>query len=195
MSPISHEFHKMVGKAFDELKLPDEGFVVLKDPALDENGHKLPLFYQPEDEQESDKDTRLRGKIFTEVDMLVLHKNEIKIVVEIEESNFKPIHLFGKYFASEMSSYYIYRPEKGKGIECWMADEVLFIQLLGSKRIHPDSQKTIKWENVEKAIRKHIKVKTKNITQYCLLYCERNNKESVMMLKRRLRECLEHFLD
>ncbi|MFC2142158.1 hypothetical protein ACFLR7_04415 [Acidobacteriota bacterium] len=188
MSPISHEFHKLIGKAFNELELPDKRFVILKDRACDENGHDLPLFYLSESEERQYKNIKLKGHKFTEVDLLILKDNEIKVIVEIEESNMKPNHLFGKYMAAAMSSFYIYRPGQSKENKCKMADKVQFIQILDSTRTKERSQKFEQWGQVEEAVQKLAETKLNNVIEYKLFCGKKSGSDLESGFKQRLQK-------
>ncbi len=194
MSPISHAFHKMIGRAFDELKLPDKRFVILKDRACDENGHDLPLFYLPEGKS-SWKNFRLRGRKFTEVDSLILKNNVIKVIVEIEETNVKPNHLFGKFMAAAMSSFYIYKPGQNEEYICGMSDKVHFIQILDSTRYLERSQKYEQWKKVEDSIQKSTKMDLNSTFDYKLFFGKRAESDLEPELKQKLLEYMQNLLD
>jgi len=167
MKKIKHPFHKLIGDIISE-NISGEGLRILKDPACDPEGHVLPLYYSKEDEDEgSETANNSRSRIFTNVDSLILKKNEIKVIIEIEESSFEPIHIFGKFFAAAFSSFYSH-PLEGK-IE--MADWVLFVQILDTSNLEKrETAKTEQWKNIKESIKEIIRVMASKIKAYKLFY-------------------------
>jgi len=74
----------------------------LKDSACG-GEHTLPLFCSEE---------RSYATRYACVDLLILKEQKVKVIMEIEESNVKPIHIFGKFLTSAMAKYYIFGKEK-----------------------------------------------------------------------------------
>ena len=124
---------------------------------IDKNGHNLPLFYKGE------KSLATR---FANVDILILDevKKTIKVIIEIEESNVKPLHIFGKVFAATSCSHYIYGNS-----EFEMSDNILFIQVLESKHLEK-SKKSEQWKHVEEAIKNILIVQRNKFQNYKLIY-------------------------
>ena len=85
-----HPFHKIIGDIFSDKNFPNERTTVLKDAACG-GDHTLPLFCS---------DVRSYATRYACVDLMVIKEGKIKVIMEIEESNVKPVHLFGKYLAS-----------------------------------------------------------------------------------------------
>ena len=166
---MKHSFHELIGDIISE-NITGEGLRILKDPACDPDGHILPLYYSKvEDEGESVTVNNSRSRIFTNVDLLILKKNEIKVIIEIEESNFEPIHIFGKFFAAAFSSSYSHYTEAKDFIE--MADSVLFVQILDTENIKiGKTQKPKQWRNIEESIKKIIPIADSKIKAYRLFY-------------------------
>ena len=111
---------------------------------------------------------RSRGTKFTEVDLLILEENKIKVIIEIEESNVKPIHLFGKFLASAMSKYYIYGNKDVSPIG--MAESVFFIQILDTFSLKDESAKYKQWRLIEESIQSIIPVRGRSISKFRLIF-------------------------
>ncbi len=72
------------------------------------------------------------------------------MIGEIEESDAKPVHVFGKFMASALSRYFV---ASAHSSPIGFDDEVHFVQILSSDTLHPtDSSKPDQWSSVEAAI-------------------------------------------
>jgi len=167
---MRHPFHKLIGDIISE-NIKGEDIEVFKDRACDPSprGHVLPLYHSIEEDGKSEAKSSRRARILTNVDSLILKENKIKVIIEIEESNVKPIHLFGKFFASALSSYYSH-PSEDEG-KIGMSNSVLFIQILYTKNLNAEkTQKIYQWENIKKSIENSIKNLKCSIDQYEMYY-------------------------
>jgi hypothetical protein len=106
----------------------------LKDHACDKHGKLIPLYPNA-------SETRIR---FCDVDMLIEVGGTGRVIIEIEESNVKPINILGKFFASAFSSYY----RSTKGDLKPLANRVLFIQVLDSSKLKEESGKRDQWDSI-----------------------------------------------
>ena len=99
-----------------------------------------------------------------------IHKLSLffSVIIEIEESNVKPVHLFGKFLASAMSKYYIYGNKDVSPIG--MAQSVFFIQILETSGLKDVKAKYKQWHLVEESIQGIIPVKESRINKYKLIY-------------------------
>jgi len=150
-----HPFHKIIGDIFTDEKFPIKGIRILKDAACG-GDHTLPLFYS---------DVRSYATRYACVDLMIIKEGTVKVIMEIEESNVKPLHLFGKYLASAMAEYYIYGREK-----IGMDKSVVFIQILDTSRQKRKSARNEQWENVKMSIQSIIPVKGSSIKEYKIFY-------------------------
>ena len=150
-----HPFHKIIGDIFTDENFPFEGIRILKDAACG-GDHTLPLFCS---------DVRSYATRYACVDLMIVKNQKIKVIMEIEESNVKPLHLFGKYLASAMVKCYIYGREK-----IGMDKSVVFVQILDTSKQKSKSVKIDQWENIEKSIRSIIPVKGSSIKEYKIFY-------------------------
>lgn len=169
-------FHKTIGDFFDSLKIP--GAEVRKDTACRRDCVEIDID-MIKDKEEAEKKRRSLPLFlsankswpnkFTEVDILMLYRGKVKVIVEIEESNVKPINILGKFLASALSEYYIYLDEDPVSFD----DSVLFIQILDSSRIIEDkSKKPEQWDIIEQTINRIIPVAGSKINRYKIFYGE-----------------------
>ena len=174
--------HLIIGDLVDEVVRLREKFIVVRDSAcVEKNGHNLPLFYKGEGTATSE---------FTNVDILILDKDEktIKIIIEIEESNMKPIHILGKFLAAASCSHYIYGLDKFE-----MAEDILFIQVLKSK-FENKSKKPEQWMNIEQSIKSILPVlKSKNL-RYKLIFGESMSFKKGEKKREEMVFCVSEFL-
>jgi len=150
-----HPFHKIIGDIFTDENFPFEGIRILKDAACG-GDHTLPLFCS---------DVRSYATRYTCVDLMIIKDQKIKVIMEIEESNVKPLHLFGKYLASAMVKCYIYGREK-----IGMDISVVFVQILDNSRQKRKSARNEQWENVKMSIQSINPVKGSSIKEYKIFY-------------------------
>ncbi|MFC2166951.1 hypothetical protein ACFLQZ_03200 [Acidobacteriota bacterium] len=153
-----HPFHLIIGELVDDTVRSRKNYSVVRDPAcVEKNGHNLPLFYKGEKSSATE---------FTDVDILILNedKKTIKVIIEIEESNVKPLHIFGKVFAAASCSHYIYGEDKYE-----MNEKILFIQVLESKQSEK-SKKPEQWKHVEDAIKNILPVQRNRFLHYKLIF-------------------------
>ena len=151
MKGPEHPFHKIIGDIFNDENFPFEGIRILKDTACG-GDHTLPLFCS---------EVRSYATRYTCVDLMIVKEGKIKVIIEIEESNVKPLHLFGKYLASAMAKYYIYGREK-----TGMDKSVVFIQILDTSKQKSKSARNEQWENVKMSIQSIIPVKGSSMKEY-----------------------------
>jgi hypothetical protein len=121
--------------------------------------------------------------------MLILKDDEVKVIIEIEESGFNPVHLFGKFLASAMSKFYIDPDEEIHE----MADSVLFIQILLAEGKN-GSRKPEQWENIYKSICEIIPVKGSNLKKYELIYGRKKDFAEEREGRDRLISCIKNHL-
>ncbi len=158
MSKDDNLIHKKVGELFKKAIPSNSEFTLLLDSACGGN-QRIPLFCNSKKSRQTE---------FCSVDLLILKRNKIKAIVEIEESNIKPTQTCGKFLTSAISRYYIHGSQTNKPIE--MSDSVLFIQIVDTSRLV--SGKTAKFKQskaIEASINEILPVKGSQIKQYRLL--------------------------
>lgn len=143
--------------------LPRNKYKIIMDQACGgDHHHKNSLYNAPH---------RSHAHRFSDADILILAEGKVKVIAEIEESNVKPIHLFGKFLAGAMSSFYIHSKRDDSPTE--FAEEVLFLQLLNSSGISGEiNTKYKQWGNIKQAIDSVIAAGGTKINKYELIYGE-----------------------
>ncbi len=132
---------------------------LIRDAACGGNQY-IPLFVSEE---------KSRSTKYCDVDLLVLKEGKIKIIIEIEETNIKPIQICGKFLASALSQYYIHKSMNANPVG--MHNSVTFIQILDSSKLKTDETSKFKQrENLENSINSILPVKESNVTKYRLFY-------------------------
>ena len=143
---LSHPLHEEIGTLISEQRF--SGCEIKRDPACTRKheciGKQHISLFCVEDPAKKSRKTK-----YCDVDLLIAKDRQVKVIVEIEESNVRPTQGFGKFLASASSTHYIH------GTEIYqMADEVLFIQILdNSKLIKGKTSKEAQWLNIEKSIK------------------------------------------
>lgn len=152
-----HELHLAVGNLVaKEIKGKDTE--VVRDTACG-GSQQIPLFLEEKE----------RGNVITNVDLMILKDNKIKVIVEIEESNLTPLHICGKFLAPLLGNKYIHSTKEDKEIE--MDNVVMFIQILDKSKLPKNSKKEEQGKKIEEAINKFIEQDKKlPIKEYKLIY-------------------------
>ncbi len=95
-----------------------------------------------------------------DVDAAVFFQNEVKVVLEIEESNLRPLHFCGKFLATALSRYY-----KGQRGQVLLSDSMLFIRVFVKENEDPDWSKYAQARYLAKEIHRrllHPNIRIKN---------------------------------
>jgi len=150
------------------------------DGACDGN-HRIPLFCLGQ----KSKRTELCN-----VDMLLIISGKVKVIIEIEESNVKPIQIFGKLVASALCSHYMYRNND----PIPMDDSVLFIQVLDTSTLKEKTLKLAQWNVVEKLIADILPIRDSKIKEYRLFYGDRHDFSPESEAGKQLTECIRSSL-
>jgi len=151
--------HLEIGKLINEKTL--QNCKIIKDKACGEN-QRLPLFCS---------DIKSRMTEYCNVDILILFRQKIKVIIEIDVSDIKPTQICGKFLTAALSTHYIHGSQKFE-----MADSVLFIQIVSMKKLKEETSKSEQFINIEKSIQTVIPLEKSNITKYQLLQFEENYK-------------------
>ena len=154
----NHPLHKQITNIIENI-IQDEKYLPYKIIKSSECGgkQKIPLYCSKE---------KGNGTKYCNVDLLILKDNKIKILIEIEESDIKPIQICGKFLASALSSYYIHKSENNEIIE--MGDSVTLIQIIDASTLKKNTSKVEQCINLEKSIQNIIPIKESNIDKYKL---------------------------
>ncbi len=130
---MHHSFHEFIGEL-----ISSTGYRAIMDAACGGDG-KVPLY-----------SSNFR---FADVDIAIVHNEAVRVIVEIEESGMNPVHIFGKFLASALSTHF------SKGKEYYPLESVLFIQIVDTSKLNEKSGKLDQFEAIEKAIKSVIPLK------------------------------------
>lgn len=151
---IEHPLHKVIGECINSNEFPN--CRIIKDSACG-GQQNAPLFCSKDKSNETE---------YCNVDLLIIKDNKIRVIIEIEETDVKPIQICGKFLASALSSYYIHDSENN--IPIGMSDSALFIQILNTSQLKENTSKIKQWENLEESIKNILPID--KISKYKLLY-------------------------
>ena len=169
-----HNLHRIIGKilttAFSELE-------VFKDPAC--GGNKLVSLFCSKKKSGMTK--------YADVDIAIIKDGKVRVIVEIEESERNPVHVFGKFLASALSSYLI----KEYPVEL---DSVLFIQIMDTSNLKAKRTSKLKqFKSIEKSIQSIIPLKNSKIIEYRMFFCELDDFENGEVRKEFI-DCIQNHL-
>jgi len=135
---VPHPLHEVISALAAEV-MPTHCTLV-KDPAC-VGTQRIPLFCS---------DKRSSATKYCDVDLLVLHNNRIRLIVEIEESNVKPTQIAGKFLTSALASHFIHDKH---GVTAIPKDvRLAFFQFVDTTRLKAKSVKRNQWRNIERSI-------------------------------------------
>lgn len=162
-----HPLHKIIADKIERALPPHS---LIRDEAC-RGYQRIPLFCEGKKSRETE---------YCNVDLLVLKKNKIKAIIEIEESNVKPTQICGKFLTSALARYYIHDNKRNEPVE--MSDSVAFIQIVDtSKLVKEKTSKPQQWEALEKSINRIIPLKNSRITSYRLLTADKLDELSYLI--------------
>jgi hypothetical protein len=178
---MAHPLHKKIGEA---LKAdPPEGCKVVrgKDCGVKQ---ELRLYV---DDPKPDPD----AKRYCQVDILILKEKSVRGIIEIEESGFEPIKIFGKFFASAFSTFF--HNESHGYVRIPMSDCTFFLQVVDSSKLEGGSKREQFW-NVRQSITSVIKRLGSKITTYEITAVDWTQKRDqiklVQWVKKKVSECM-----
>ena len=122
---------------------------------------------------------------------MILKKKEIKVILEVEESNTRPIQICGKFLTSVLSSYFIHETTNDSYIP--MSDSVLFIQVVDTSKLNEEKTSKIEqWKNIEKSINDSSLVGIGKVKRYELYFGKVDDFKETIETK--LISCISEFL-
>jgi hypothetical protein len=154
MSRKIHPLHKIIADKIESVLPPHS---LIRDEACG-GDQRIPLFYDTKKSRETE---------YCNVDLLVLKENEIKAIIEIEESNIKPTQVCGKFLTSALARYYIHDNKRNEPVK--MHDSVAFIQIVDTSKLEGNSAKPKQWKALERSIQSILPLKNSRITSYRLI--------------------------
>jgi hypothetical protein len=153
-----HSLHLYVGNKISTYF----GDAVVRDTACG-GTHRLPLIYDRPKKRET---------TFCNVDMLI-YRDTVKVIFEIEEADIKPTQVFGKFLTSALSRFYEY-----KGVNKALDKSLLFIQVLDNIKLKPKTKKFRQFEYLSRAVNRRLTLQDKTI--YYRLFSMRAGDERSM---------------
>ena len=154
---MRHPLHQAVAEAIEE-QLNGRA-ELMRDPACGGN-QQLPLFIGPR----KGRDTRMCC-----VDLLIISKERVRVIVEIEESGFLPTKICGKFLQSALATHFIHDSQSEAAIP--YGEKVLFIQVLdGSKCLKRGTRKDSQAEIIELEIGELLPLKKSHISDYRIFF-------------------------
>src|SRR3989338_467654 len=113
---MTHKLHEEIGLEIKEKFTESSGVEVLLDSACCNERRQLPLYSQ-------------KGIKLCQADVLIIKNGKVKVIIEIEESDIKPVHIAGKFLICALASFYGHKEK----IE--LDDDVLFVQVVDVSKL------------------------------------------------------------
>ncbi len=154
---MAHPLHELIGIEFEKYFNSKAKYKLFLDPACVAEDMVKKVVDPQNISFFLDKTKPKRAVWFTNVDIMVADvsnkTNKIKIVCEIDESNVKPGHIFGKFLSLISSGLCILNDDS----EYYFDKELIFIQVLSNEKFKSKkhSKKVQQWSNIENAIKKN----------------------------------------
>jgi hypothetical protein len=145
-----HPLHESIGKA---LKSVYGGYAKLDTACLGASSSegercRLPLFLLEKDEVGKDLTGVKSERVMCNVDAMIYHNNQIKVIIEIEEADNKPTQVLGKYLTTAISTHYIAGENAPEPLK-----DVLFIQIIDTSGLSANSHKPNKFDIIDAKIK------------------------------------------
>ncbi len=172
---MNHKLHLKVAHEIIN-SINDNKIEIIRDEACGGEQH-IPLFYSSE---------KARKTEFSNPDIMILKENKIKIVIEIEESNILPNHIFGKFLSLVLVNYYIHN--NNENLPIVKSDDVYFIQVLSKKRLKQKSKKIEQGKIIEESINKILPIGNSNIKEYRLFYLNEDEDSTITNVLKYIQE-------
>ena len=176
---IEHPLHQAIAKCLED-KLSSCEIIIGEDCG---GNQKIPLYCTEEKSHETQ---------YCQVDILILENNQIRVIIEIEESDIIPTQICGKFLTTALSSYYIHECKNNIAIE--MSHSTLFIQILDNSKLSDRTSKIDQGEQIEKSIKNILPVKGSKIKKYRLFYGNKSDFEEGNKC-RELIDCIKKSLN
>ena len=150
---MHHPFHFAVAEAIQK-QLAGQGELI-RDAACGGKQH-LPLFVGPT----KGFDTRM-----CDVDLIIVSENQVRVIVEIEESGFLPTKICGKFLQSAIATHCIHNSLPVPALP--YGNHVLFVQVLDGSKVHMQgTRKVLQSKLIERQISGMLPLKGSSITDY-----------------------------
>jgi len=164
---MNHPLHQLIGQKLNSITF-NNNIKLAIDRACGGN-QSIPLFCSSDKSNDTE---------FTNPDLIIIKDNKIKFIIEIEESNIRPVQIFGKFFSSALSKYYIHEVENNAKIEKDV--NCIFIQILDASKLKPETKKFNQGMKIEYFINQSLSNNEFNINEYKLFYFPNTSVEHIM---------------
>jgi trans-aconitate methyltransferase len=121
---LDHPLHRLIGEIVSQVHVTNAEVVL--DMACG-GQQKVQLFCSEE---------RSFQSCLCHVDAAILFNDRLKVIIEIEESDIRPVHLCGKVFVTALATHFIHRTKCRQ-----MADNVSFIQVIDTSNKSENASK------------------------------------------------------
>jgi hypothetical protein len=111
-----------------------------------------------------------RDTCVSNVDLMIIKNNKIKLVCEIEESGYNPTKIYGKVFST--ASAIMSKVDSGTKYD--LDKNGVFLQIISSNKLSKYSKKKFQGKNIEVAINDIFKKAGLWIKEYHLIYGDEN---------------------
>lgn len=152
---MPHPLHFVVGSFLSSIVLSKNERLLLAPECGGSNN--LPLFMSSQKRNDTE---------ICNVDALIIQNDNVRIIIEIEESGLIPTKICGKFLTSALSTHLIHDILSDQAM-C-LAEKVCFIQIIDSSRFPQNSSKLKQGNNLELSIQNILPIN--NISEYSLLY-------------------------
>jgi hypothetical protein len=150
-----YEIHKAVGNILLELRDSITGLEVMLDTTCG-GSHTVPLY---------GLDSGDGSDHLVEVDAAIILGNEIKVVVEIDKSDLRPVALCGKVLGTAISTHY----RLGNTV-IGLSESMLFIQVLEKSAANLDTPKARQCKYLEREIGRFLSAANNRVKKYSFHY-------------------------
>ena len=169
-----HPLHEKIGTKIIECSKSQSNIQIYADHCFDTKAQN-PLY---------PVNQKSRATCYCNVDILIIKNNEIKVIIEIEESDIKPTHICGKFYTSALSKYYIH-PVNTKDQPIPMSEDVVFIQVIDISNLEEKSQKQEQLTRIKNSIQGNLPLRNSKISNYHLIMfngqCDQNAMDRLIL--------------
>lgn len=140
---MTHPLHRIVSKEIQKIFKDHDKFELKIDPACD-GAQNLPFFIG---------NVKSQGSEISNVDLFIARDSQIILVCEIDESNVKPGHIFGKFLSLVSTDCCILKDDSIYKF----TENLIFIQVISTEKLKEKSKKPEQWQKIEESIRANFK--------------------------------------
>lgn len=159
---VKHPLHLAIANSL-EAKL-NSNAKLIRDPACG-GSHQIPLFIGV---------PKHRENRMCQVDLLIIKEGRVRVIIEIEESEFIPTKICGKFLQAALATHLIHDSQIPPEVP--YSKEVLFVQVLdGSKCLPPHTKKDSQAELIKERINGMIRLGWSEVTNYRLFFVDGAN--------------------